>query len=30
MAGWILKDGLPVRFQTQLHKHIWGADAKGV
>ena len=30
MAGWILEDGLPVRFQTQLHKHIWGADAKGV
>ena len=23
------QDGLPVRFQTQLHKHIWGADAKG-
>ena len=30
LARWILKDGLPVRFQTQLHKHIWGADAKGV
>lgn len=30
LAGWILEDGLPVRFQTQLHKHIWGADAKGV
>ena len=30
MAGWILEDGLPVRFQTQLHKHIWGPDAKGV
>ena len=30
MAGWILEDGLPVRFQTQLHKHIWGADKKGV
>lgn len=30
MAGWILEDGLPVRFQTQLHKHIWGAEAKGV
>ncbi len=30
LAGWILEDGLPVRFQTQLHKHIWGADRKGV
>ncbi len=30
LAGWILEDGLPVRFQTQLHKHIWGPDAKGV
>ncbi len=30
MAGWILEDALPVRFQTQLHKHIWGPDVKGV
>ncbi len=30
MVGWILDDGLPVRFQTQLHKHIWGPDKKGV
>lgn len=30
LARWILEDGLPVRFQTQLHKHIWGADAMGV
>lgn len=30
MAGWILDDGLPVRFQTQLHKLIWGADRIGV
>jgi 7-carboxy-7-deazaguanine synthase len=30
LAGWILEDRLPVRFQTQLHKHIWGADRKGV
>ena len=30
LAGWILEDGLPVRFQTQLHKHIWGPDVKGV
>jgi 7-carboxy-7-deazaguanine synthase len=30
LAGWILDDGLPVRFQMQLHKLIWGADATGV
>lgn len=24
LAEWILKDQLPVRFQTQLHKVIWG------
>ena len=28
LAEWILTDGLPVRFQLQLHKIIW-ADAKG-
>jgi 7-carboxy-7-deazaguanine synthase len=30
MAEWILRSGLPVRFQTQLHKHIWGAERRGV
>ena len=30
LAGWILEDALPVRFQVQLHKLIWGADRKGV
>lgn len=30
LAGWILGDGLPVRFQLQLHKLIWGADRTGV
>ncbi|NNM31638.1 MAG: 7-carboxy-7-deazaguanine synthase QueE [Gemmatimonadetes bacterium] len=30
LASWILEDGLPVRFQVQVHKLIWGADAKGV
>lgn len=29
-AAWILASGLPVRMQTQLHKHIWGAEKKGV
>jgi len=24
LAQWILDDGLPVRFQIQLHKYIWG------
>jgi len=30
MAGWVLESGLPVRFQTQLHKLIWGAERHGV
>jgi 7-carboxy-7-deazaguanine synthase len=30
LAGWILADRLPVRLTHQLHKQIWGADAKGV
>jgi 7-carboxy-7-deazaguanine synthase len=30
VAAWILEDGLPFRFQIQLHKLIWGADRKGV
>ncbi len=25
LAGWILRDRLPVRFQLQLHKVLWGA-----
>ena len=29
-AGWILEDALPVRFQVQMHKLIWGAEATGV
>ena len=24
LADWILEDRLPVRFQIQLHKHLWG------
>ena len=28
LAEWILKDQLPVRFQIQLHKFLWG-NAKG-
>ena len=30
LAARILASGLPVRFQTQLHKHIWGPDRAGV
>jgi len=30
LARWILDDGVPVRLQLQLHKYIWGADARGV
>jgi 7-carboxy-7-deazaguanine synthase len=30
LAEWMLEDRLPARLQTQLHKHIWGADVHGV
>jgi 7-carboxy-7-deazaguanine synthase len=30
LAEWMLADRVPARFQTQLHKHIWGADVHGV
>jgi 7-carboxy-7-deazaguanine synthase len=30
LAGWILADRLPVRLQTQWHKFVWGAGARGV
>jgi 7-carboxy-7-deazaguanine synthase len=30
LAGWILADRLPVRFQLQQHKVIWDPDARGV
>ena len=30
LAAAILASGLPVRYQTQLHKHIWGPDRAGV
>ncbi len=29
-AGWIAGSGLKVRLNLQLHKYIWGADARGV
>lgn len=30
LAGWIVDDRLPVRFQLQLHKVLWDPDARGV
>ncbi len=30
LAEWILRDRLPVRVQTQLHKLIWEPDMRGV
>jgi 7-carboxy-7-deazaguanine synthase len=30
LAEWILRDGLEVRLGLQLHKFIWGPEARGV
>jgi len=30
LAEWMLADRIPARLQTQLHKHIWGAEVHGV
>ncbi len=30
LAHWVLEDRLPVRIQTQLHKHIWEPARRGV
>jgi 7-carboxy-7-deazaguanine synthase len=30
LAGWILRDRLPVRFQVQLHKVVWPEVERGV
>lgn len=30
LVRWILDDGLRVRLNLQLHKYVWGADAKSV
>ncbi len=29
-AAWILESGLPLRLNLQLHKYIWGPEARGV
>jgi 7-carboxy-7-deazaguanine synthase len=28
-AAWILESGLPLRLNLQLHKYLWGAEARG-
>jgi len=30
LTSWMLEDKVPARFHVQLHKIIWGQDAKGV
>ena len=30
LAAWILADRLAVRLQLQVHKYIWGSEARGV
>jgi len=30
LSGWILNDGIDARLGFQLHKYVWGADAKSV
>lgn len=30
LVAWMLEDKLPARFQLQMHKHVWDADATGV
>jgi len=30
LAAWMIDDRVPARLQTQLHKHVWGADVHGV
>ncbi len=30
LAAWVLADKLPVRMQIQMHKAVWGAEARGV
>lgn len=30
LAGWMVGDALDARFQLQIHKLVWGPDARGV
>ena len=30
LANWIVESGIKLRMQVQMHKYIWGPDARGV
>ena len=30
LAAWVLADRVPARVQVQLHKYLWGAEARGI
>lgn len=30
LAAWMIADRVPARLQLQIHKYVWGADARGV
>jgi 7-carboxy-7-deazaguanine synthase len=30
LVAWVIRDRIPVRVNLQLHKYVWGADARGV
>jgi len=30
LVTWVIRDRLPVRVNLQLHKYVWGPDARGV
>lgn len=30
LSAWVLRDHVPARVQLQMHKYLWGADARGV
>lgn len=30
LAAWMVADRVPARLQIQVHKYVWGADARGV
>lgn len=30
LAEWVVESGMNLRMQLQMHKHIWGPDARGV
>ena len=30
LAAWMLADNVPARLQLQVHKYIWGAEARGI